>query len=100
MPELRELRESWFRQNMRASPWCNPKDVGFASGSPPDMGDQLARRINTSPTAPIGPFAANPVIEPSNKQQERLMRKRALHPQRTGHKTIKSNIPARRNTPL
>ncbi|MEU8227986.1 hypothetical protein AB0C12_00130 [Actinoplanes sp. NPDC048967] len=26
------------------------KDVGFAAGSPPDMGDQLARRIFTSPT--------------------------------------------------
>jgi len=26
------------------------KDVGFAAGSPPGMGDQLTRRISASPT--------------------------------------------------
>jgi hypothetical protein len=29
------------------------KDVGFAAGSPPDMGDQLARRFCASPTAQV-----------------------------------------------
>jgi hypothetical protein len=34
------------------------KDAGFAAGFPPDMGDQLARRIITSPTTRCGSYRA------------------------------------------